>query len=123
RPKLRLASRAMDTALSHSWIELYRSSLSFGRIRRSGSLVVLAAAQQIFRKREKALYIALQLAAIHQGLLQFVGQIGRCQIETSPCPITKANQLLVRDIRKGNDAVMEAILGQPCAPILNLDVL
>src|SRR5882672_8223176 len=121
RGKLRLTSRALDTALSHSSIELYRSSLSFGRSRCRGcrSLIMFAPAQQILRKSDEALYVALQLPAVHQGLLQLVRQIGWCEIETPPCPVAKADQLFVRDVRQSDDAVMQTVLGQPGAPILN----
>ena len=83
---------------------------------------MLAAAQQILRERDEALDIALQFAPIHQRLLQLVDQIGRSKIEAPPRPVAKADQLLVRDVRQGDDAVVKAVLGQPRTPILNLNV-
>ena len=55
------------------------------RWRRCVGFFVLAAAQQIFRQRDKPLDIALQFAAVFQRLLQLIKEIGGSQKLTN-CP-------------------------------------
>src|SRR6202042_537651 len=84
------------------------------------SLVMLASAQQILRESDEALHIALQLTTVHQRLFQLVRQVGRRKIEAPPRPVAEADQLLVGNIRQRDNAVMQTVLGQPCAPVFNL---
>src|ERR1039458_7383416 len=48
------------------------------------SFLVLAAAQEILRQRDKSFDVALQFAAIFEGLLQLVEEIRGAQIKTAP---------------------------------------
>src|ERR1039458_5697556 len=87
------------------------------------SFLVLAAAQEILRQRDKSFDIALQFAAIFQRLLQLVEKIGGAEIKATPRPVAEADQLLVCDVWQSDNAVVEAVFGQPRAPVLDLNVI